>query len=558
MKLNASNVDLRLTLTSFAAVVALGVVAVLYPEGTKGTMGSMLDFTVKNLGSGFLWYAMFATAMLLYLALSKYGNIRLGGDTPKFSKFQLFTMALSAGMGASTMYWGFIEAVYYYMDPQFGIVDKPLAMEYAAAFNMFHWGAAGWFMYLIVAIPFCIVFYVKKSRRMSLSGVVNSMFDDALPLWAQKLIDLLFIITTLAATALTLGLGIPMISSNISHLTGIPDSLTMGIGIILGLSVIFSLSSYIGIEKGMARLSNATVYICAGLVGFVFIIGPSALIMNNTTNGIGIMLTEYLRMSTNTDPYGNSFFPQYWTIFFLANWISYSPGLGVFITKIAKGHKLRDLILVLVGAGTLGTSIIFGVCGTFTMDLMNTGALDAVGFINNNQPTALVTAIFGETPFPLAMTAVYLIAMVLFTVTTLDGTSYSLASISTKHLDKDANVSPMFRLFWCLLLTVIPIIFLLINAQLNILKSFPVLIIVPMMPIFAVLGYKTTAYIQQVFGKLDAKEIELYSIRLSQTDKSPAEMPPMEAGIAAPAAADPTVGAMLKDDANIVAPAQAD
>lgn len=518
MKINKLEVDLKLTLVSFAAVVALGVLAVVFPDGTKATMGSMLDFTVKNLGSGFLWYALFATGILLYLALSKYGNIRLGGATPKFSKFQLFTMALSAGMGASTMYWGFIESVYYYMDPQFGIVDKPLEMEYAAAFNMFHWGAAGWFMYLIVAVPFSIVFYIKKSRKMTLSGVVNSMFDGALPLWAQKFIDLLFIITTLAATALTLGLGIPMISSNLSNLTGIPDSLLMGIGIILGLSVIFSLSSYIGIEKGMARLSSATVYICAGLVGIVFIIGPSALIMNNITNGMGIMITEYLRMSTNTDPYGNSYFPQYWTIFFLANWISYSPGIGVFITKIAKGHKLRDLILVLVGAGTLGTCIIFGVCGTFTMDLMNTGALDAVAYIKSGQPTTLVTEIFNHTPFPSVMTLVYLVTMVLFTVTTLDGTSYSLASIATKRLDKDANVSPMFRLFWCLLLTVIPIIFLLINAQLNILKSFPVLIIVPMMPIFAVLGYKTTVYIQKTFGHMDAKEIEAYSVSISNTE----------------------------------------
>ncbi|WJT08820.1 BCCT family transporter [Vibrio harveyi] len=86
---------------------------------------------------------------------------------------------------------------------------------------------------------------------MSLSGVINSLFDDRLPVWAQKFIDLLFIITTLAATALTLGLGIPMISSNLASLTGIPDNLMLGIGVILGLSVIFSLSSYIGIEKGM-------------------------------------------------------------------------------------------------------------------------------------------------------------------------------------------------------------------------------------------------------------------------------------------------------------------
>ena len=281
MKLDTSDIDLKLTFTSFSAVLLLGILAVLYPESVKGTMGAMLDFTVINFGAGFLWYTLFATVALLYLALSRFGDIRMGDSKPKFSKFQLFAMALSAGMGASTMYWGFIESVYYFMDPQFGIVDRHMAMEYATAYNMFHWGAAGWFIYLIVAIPFAVVFYLKKSQRMSLSGVINSLFNDRLPIWAQKLVDLLFIITTLAATALTLGLGIPMISSNIASLTGIPNNLMLGIGVILGLSVIFSLSSYIGIEKGMARLSSATIYICAFFVGLIFIIGPSALIMNN-------------------------------------------------------------------------------------------------------------------------------------------------------------------------------------------------------------------------------------------------------------------------------------
>lgn len=502
MKLNTSEIDLKLTFGSFGFVLLVGIIAVLYPDAVKSTMGSMLDFTIINFGSGFLWYTLFATAALLYIAFSKYGDIRMGDTKPKFTKFQLFSMALSAGMGASTMYWGFIESIYYFMDPQFGIEDKAIAMEYASAYNIFHWGAAGWFIYLIVAIPFSVVFYLKKSRRMTLSGVINSLFNDSLPTWAEKLIDLLFIITTLAATALTLGLGIPMISSNLANLTGIPDNLMLGIGIILGLSVIFSLSSYIGIEKGMARLSSVTIYICAAFVSIIFIIGPSALIVNNLTNSVGIMLSEYVRMSTNTDPYGTTLFPQYWTVFFLANWISYSPGVGVFITKIIQGQKLRDVILILTIGGTIGSAVIFGVCGTFSMNLVNTGVVDGVKLISEGQPTTLVQEIFRSTSIPMILTALYLVTMILFTVTTLDGTSYSLAGIATKQLDENANVSPVFRLFWCLLLTALPIVFLLINADLNILKSFPVLIIVLIVPIFFIAAIKTLQYLSQNYTEI--------------------------------------------------------
>ncbi|ONI38021.1 BCCT transporter [Candidatus Epulonipiscium fishelsonii] len=497
-----------LTLTCFTLVLLLGVCAVLMPDQTKGTMDLLFNFTIFNLGAGFLWYILFGTLIMLLLAFSKYGNICLGGTKPQFNKFQLFAMALSAGMGASTMYWGFIEVVYYYLDPQFGITDPGMKMEYASAYNMFHWGPAGWVSYLMCGVPFMISFYLKKNRDMSFSGVINSFFDGKLPYLAQKIIDLLFMITSLAATALTLGLAIPMISSVVSQLTGLRNDITLGIGIIIGLSIIFALSSYVGIEKGIARLSSMTVYICGAMIVIILLVGPTAFLINSTTTAMGLTVAEYLRMSTNTAPYGTTGFPQYWTVFFFANWISYAPGMGIFITKIAKGHKLKDVIIILTGAGFIGTSLIFGICGNFTFSLMNEGIVDATGLIEAGMPDQLVTAVLSSTPFPTLMLGIYLITMILFCVTTLDGTSFSLASVASEKVGEDGNVSPLFRLFWCLLLAIIPIIFLIIKADLNILKSFPVLIIVPMIPIFTILLYKSYSFISKEFGELTDIEIQ--------------------------------------------------
>lgn len=497
-----------ITLVCFFMVLLLGVTAVMFSEATKNVMGLLFDFAVFKAGSAYLWYIFLGTILIIWLCFSKYGNVYLGGSKPKFSKFQLFAMALSAGMGASTLYWGFIETVYYYLDPQFGIVDNAQKLEFATAYNLFHWGPAGWVAYLMSAIPFIFVFYVKKNRNMSLSGVINVLFDGKLPRWVENLLDLLFILTTLGATALTLGLAIPMISSVVSNVTGIPNTLTLGIGIILGLSLVFSLSSYVGMEKGMAKLSNWTVYICIGMIAIIFVGGPSALILNNTTNAIGITLQNYIRFSLNTDSFGHTGFPQYWTIFFFANWISYAPGMGIFITKIVKGHKLKDIIIVLIGAGSLGTSIIFGVLGTFTQDLMNNKVVDAVGLIQSSNPSGLVSEVLSQTAFPLVMMLIYLITMILFTVTTLDGTSFSLASIASIKVDDSGNVPPMFRLFWCLLLTVIPIVFLIIGADLNILKSFPVLMVLPMLPILLIILYKSYIGMRKEYGQLSANEIE--------------------------------------------------
>ncbi len=497
-----------ITISCFVLVLLLGVFAVILPEQTKSTMDTMFNFTIFNLGAGFLLYIFFGTIVLGILAFSKYGNMYLGGTKPQFTKFQLFAMSLSAGMGASTMYWAFIEVVYYYNDPQFGIVDHAMKLEYASAFNMFHWGPAGWVSYLMVGVPFMVSFYIKGNRNMSLSGVVNSYYDGKLSNISQKGIDLLFMITSLAATALTLGLSIPMISSVVSQLTGLQNSLTLGISIIIGLSIIFAISSYVGMEKGIAKLSSTTVWLCGAMVVIILIVGPTALLINSTANGMGLTISEYLRMSTSTAPYSTTGFPQYWTVFFFANWISYSPGMGIFITKISKGHKLKDVLFILIGGGFIGTSLIFGICGNYTLHLMNSGTVDAIGLIETGMADQLVTEVLSATPFPTAMILIYLVSMILFTVTTLDGTSFALSSVASEKVSEDGTVSPVFRLFWCLLLAVVPIIFLIIQADLNILKSFPVLIIVPILPMFTILLSKTYKYIVEEYGKMSESEIE--------------------------------------------------
>ncbi|WP_413662067.1 BCCT family transporter [Microbulbifer sp. CNSA002] len=502
--------DKKLTLVSFFLVLLLGVVAVIYPEGTKDFMKEMLALTIIDLGTIFLWYTLLGTLALLFLAFSKYGKLRLGEGKAKYSLVQLFSMALCAGMGASTMYWAYIEVIHYYMDPQFGISAESIKMEYATAFNIFHWGSAGWVINLMVAIPFSVSFHIKKNRTLKLSSVLNNMLGDRMPEWLKKGVDLLFIVTTLSATTLTLGLAIPMISYNVSALTGIPDSLSTGIAIIIGLSLLFSLSSFIGIEKGMSRISEWTIYIAIFLLLYTFIVGPSALIANNVTNSLGILFSEYFRMSLSTDPYGSTHFPQYWTIFFWATWISYSPGVGVFVTKISQGHRLRDVILTLILGGGLSSAFIFGIAGTYAVDLMNQGAVNAVQELSNGEPLRLAHDILNQLPLPELAIAIFLLSMILFCVTTLDATSYSLTGVVTKNLDAEANVMPAYRVFWCGLLTVIPIVFLFINADMDTLKSFPVLIVIPLLPILVILCVKTGAYLLSQFGDMSEGEIEAY------------------------------------------------
>lgn len=502
-----SNIRWGVTAACAAVVFTLGILAAVIPEKVKVAFSTVFDIFGFKLGWTYSLFTLIMTVVVIAVAFSKYGQIYLGGDTPAFSKFKLFAMSFAAGMGGSTMYWAFIESIYYYMDPQFGIVDSAMAKEYATAFNLFHWGPMGWALYLSIGIPFLIVFYVKKSRDMSFSGLFSSLYEGKIGSWKRNLLDFLFILVTLFATALTLGLIIPMISSTLSNFLGVPDTLMSGILIILALAILFTLSSYIGIEKGMARISNATMYIALALMVIVLIVGPTFFILNNITNSMGIVLKEYLRMSLNTAPYGSSGFPQWWTIFFIANWFSYAPGIGVFITKISKGHRLKDVILILMGGGSIGCFTFLGICGSYTMKLMDTGAIDAVGMINAGNPAGVIDGVFRASGIPSIMFILYLLGMILFTVTTLDGTSYSLTAAASRKVSANGDVNPVFRLFWCLLLTVIPITYLLIGADIALLKTFPVAIVFPLIPLACLAMKKTMDVLKNTYGKLPGDRI---------------------------------------------------
>jgi len=82
------------------------------------------------------------------------------------------------------------------------------------------------------------------------------------------------------------------------------------LGIVLVISVLFSLSSYVGLDKGMKKISDMNTYLVIIFLAVILLSGPTSFIIKNTTNSIGIMLQNYVQMSLWTDPVNNGGFPE--------------------------------------------------------------------------------------------------------------------------------------------------------------------------------------------------------------------------------------------------------
>ncbi|WPK69217.1 Glycine betaine transporter BetL [Eubacterium callanderi] len=497
------NIDFKLTVLSVLLVVILGGIIAGFPrqstEIVEGIFGKMLD----NVGAFYLWFGVGAVALCMFIAFSKYGKIRLGENTPQYSKFRYFVMVVSAGLGSATLYWGFLEVVYYYIGPPFGFeACSQDAAEIALAFNMHHYGIVPWSLYAVCALPACYSFYIKGNKQLKISAVCETIIGQKyLKEPVKKLVDLLTLLISIGALTITLGLSVPVISSALVDLLGISSSIFIDIGIVLFIASIFSLTSLVGIEKGLNNLSALNIYLCIFFMVFIFITGPKIFILDNTISSFGKYLQEFVTMCTWMDPIKGGDFPKIWTVFYWAYWLAYAPPMVVFITKISKGQRLKDVIFICVIGGTAGCSLFLSVLGNYSLNLQMTGALDCAAILSNGQGPQLILQILKSLPFPSLSILIYILSSALFMATTMDGFAFSIASITTKKLDPEDNPSTWFRLFWCLILTVLPLVMIYIQAPLNTLKAVALLIGIPFLIIFTAMLISFIRRLKQDFSK---------------------------------------------------------
>ena len=117
---------------------------------------------------------------------------------------------------------------------------------------------------------------------------------------------------------------------------------TTNVIVLVLVAVVFSITSVVGIEKGMKKLSDWTMYAAIFLIAFIFITGPTQFIYKNFTYSVGKMFSNYVDMSLFTDPIRNSGFPELNPIFLFTLALNYAALMGIFITKISKGENLSE------------------------------------------------------------------------------------------------------------------------------------------------------------------------------------------------------------------------
>ncbi|WZL72207.1 BCCT family transporter [Clostridiaceae bacterium 35-E11] len=475
------NVDWTITTISVTCVFVIVGFMSIRPDTTTDFILKIFTITTDALGPFILWFVFLGLMMCLYLAFSKHGKIKLGNSKPEYSLFSYISMMICAALASASVYYSLTEWAYYYAEPTFRLEPYSIeAAEYATAYTFFHWGFSVQVVFVLTSLAIAYAVHVKKVPALRVSAVCEEILSTfRYKEVIGKVIDVICIFSILGGLGVSLGLGVPLISNEITKIFGIEGSFTMNVIIVLMIAAIFSLSSFVGIDKGMKKISDYTIYLAIGLLIFILITGPTQFIIRQTTNSVGIMLKNYITMSLWTDPIGNSGFPESWTIFLFAFALNYAALMGVFITKISKGRTIREVILSCLVGISVGTWILFGINGGFAMDAELTGKFSITEAVLNGTGQTAIYSLLDLLPGGIMISIVYLVIAIGFLSTSLDSAAFSLSATATKKLDASGNTSPFFRLFWCIILAAIPLSIMFTGAPFKTLQTLSIFVSVP-------------------------------------------------------------------------------
>lgn len=493
--------DLVTTLIPFFCIMILCLLFVLSPDISSATLESIRFFLGDELGSYYLIIGLGIFLCSLYLAFSRYGQIRLGDtEKPQYTYFQWGSMMFTAGLAADILFYSCCEWMLYASEPH--IADMGGIQDWASTYPLFHWGPIPWGFYVVLAVAFGFMIHVRKREKHKYSESCRALLGSRVDGPIGKLIDILAVFALLAGTATTFSLATPLLSMAISRITGIAQSTMLSIAILVIVCAVYTFAVYFGM-KGVQWSASCCIYLFFALLAYVFFFGgETRYIVETGITALGNLTQNFIALSTWTDALRTSSFPQNWTIFYWAYWMVWCVATPFFIGSISRGRTVRQVILGGYGFGLSGTFTSFIILGNYGLGLQTHGRLDILtSYSGSGDLYSSIITILEQLPLSGLVLVLLVFCMVTFYSTSFDSITLVAAAYSYKELLPDEEPDRKVKLFWAVFLIFLPIALLfsensMANLQtVSIIAAFPVGFI--MMLIIASFFKDANAYLEE-------------------------------------------------------------
>ncbi|MFE5732305.1 BCCT family transporter [Streptomyces sp. NPDC056528] len=404
-------------------------------ESLEDVSSTLLEGLIRDGGWAFMLAASGFVVFALWLAVSRYGRITLGREEegPEFRTVSWIAMMFSAGMGIGLMFYGVSEPLAHYGTPPPGThpVDSAERMQTAMATTLFHWTLHPWAIYAVVGLAIAYSSF-RRGRRQTISAVFVPLMGEKRAYGGPgRVIDILAIFATLFGSAASLGLGALQIGSGFEELDWMEKTGTgLLVAIIAVLTVAFVLSAVSGVEKGIQWLSNTNMVLAAVLAVFVFVAGPTIIVLDLLPTSIAAYIGDLPQLAGRTEATSGENIHDWlgsWTVFYWAWWISWTPFVGMFIARISRGRTIRQFVGGVILVPSTVSLIWFAIFGGTAMRLSERGEL-----AEESTPEGQLFGVLKEFPIAGAMSLLVMILVGIFFVSGADAASIVMGTLSQR------------------------------------------------------------------------------------------------------------------------------
>lgn len=455
---------------------------------------SVLDSTyvADLIGRGFTWTAaylgsFFQVLLLLTFfiaigtALSRAGAAIIGGlDRPEIGRFRWLSMIMCTLLAGGGVFFAAGEPVYHFVvtPPAFDTeAATPAAVAPAMAQSFTHWGFLAWAVLGSLTALVLTRAHYGQGKPLQPRTLLYPVFGEkVIQGRIGGVIDAFCVIAVVAGTVGPIGFLATQMSFGLHELFGITDGFGTQLTVLVILAGVYMTSAMTGLHKGIQLLSRFNVLLALVIAAIIFVFGPTLFLVNTYTQSMGEYVTSFFAMATLTAETAPGWWMKWWTVFFFAWFIGYTPLMAVFVARISRGRTVREMILAVAVLAPIATTIWFTLLGGSGIYHQLAGTFDLTEALNNFRFDVATLTVAQALPGGTWMAAAILLLTTIFVATTGDSMSYSIAMVGAGHDEPN----PWIRVFWGGAMALMAAILLYMGAgQIGVLQQFIVLTAIP-------------------------------------------------------------------------------
>lgn len=194
---------------SATLILLFSLVTILFNQQANLVITNILNWVSRT----FSWYYLLAATLylvfIIFIACSRYGEIKLGPkhSKPEFSLLSWSAMLFSAGIGIDLMFFSVAEPLSHYMNPPVGEGQTFEAARQSMVWTLFHYGLTGWSMYALIGVALGYFSY-RYNLPLTIRSALYPIFGKKIHGPIGHTVDTAAVLGTIFGIATTCGIGV--------------------------------------------------------------------------------------------------------------------------------------------------------------------------------------------------------------------------------------------------------------------------------------------------------------------------------------------------------------